>query len=789
MRWFDAPEDKALPGGIVPLCRTTDRAIWALVAVFLVLGTVYSVVTPLFEAPDEAYHYPFVEFLADGHGLPIQDPAAPALWHQEGSQPPLYYALAALVSRWAPADDLPQVLRRNPHADTGVPRPDGNANIVVHTPREAWPYHGATLAVHLARELSVILGALTVLFTYLNGLEVLPRRPGLALAAAAVVAFTPMFLFISGSVNNDNLVVALTTIALWLILRLLRLPSKPGHWAALGGLVGLTALAKVSGLALLAPAGLAVAFAAWRRHDRRLLGYGGACLLGAVALVAGWWYYRNWRLYHDPLGWSAFLAIVGRRFPQPTLRQLLAEWPGFIKSYWGVFGWFNVLAPAWYYRLCDGLALVAAGGFLVEAGRRLLRRQWPTVDTLFRLALVASWPLIMVVGVIRWTMLTPASQGRLMFPAIAPLSYLLVLGWASYVPGAAQTVAHSAGDSRTTQHAARFTHHVSRFAFYVSRIVPPALFAALAVWAPFGIIAPAYARPPLLTPAQEARVPQRLDLVLGEQMELLGYEIVSSEVRPGQDLAVTLYWRAKAPMADDYSVFVHLLAENELIVGQRDRYPGRGNFPTSQWQAGDAIADTYTIPVSPTTFSPTHAVIEVGLYHHSTGERLPIRDAQGRPLGDHIRFGEVLVRAEPRNGIANPLSFNFDNKMALVGYDMDRTALRPDETLHLTLYWQALAPMDRDYTVFAHVLGANDSIWAQKDSWPQDGAAPTSTWQAGQVIADGYDLVIKPETPPGVFELEVGVYLAKTGKRLSVLDAAGQAQDNRVLLNRVRVAP
>jgi len=147
------------------------------------------------------------------------------------------------------------------------------------------------------------------------------------------------------------------------------------------------------------------------------------------------------------------------------------------------------------------------------------------------------------------------------------------------------------------------------------------------------------------------------------------------------------------------------------------------------------------------------------------------------------------VRAEPKDGIANPLSFNFDDKMALVGYDMDRTALRPGETLQLTLYWQCLAPMGKNYTVFAHVLGEHDAIWAQKDSWPQDGAAPTSTWQVGQFIVDRYDLVVKPETPAGVFEVEVGVYLGETGERLSLLGAGGHAEGNRVLLNRVRVAP
>jgi len=799
MRWFDPPEGKALPQR-----RFTDRAIWAVVLAFLILGLVYSVVTPLFEASDELWHYPFVQHLAEGGGLPVQDPAHPGPWRQEGSQPPLYYALAALVTRWVPASDLSQILVRNPHADIGIPRPDGNANMVIHTPREAWPYHGATLAVHLARGFSVVLGALTVLFTYGIGLEVLPQRPDLALGAAAAVAFTPMFLFISGSVNNDNLLVTLSTIALWLLLRLLRTPPRPASWGLLGVIIGLAALSKVSALGLLPLAAVGLAWLAWRRRDWQLFLWGGACMVGAAALVAGWWYLRNWLLYRDPLGFNTFVAIVGARYPRPTLLQLLGEWQGFVMAYWGFFGGVNVAAPDWFYRAFNTMALAGLGGLALGSARRLVgwagtrgasRAGSVDAQAAFRLLLMVLWPLIVMAGLIRWTMLTIASQGRLIFPAIASLSYLLVLGWAELwsILCAAYCVLRKLVSGRACgveqEDTPRITHYAVRSTQRAMGLAPLALMAALAIWAPFGVIARAYARPPLLTAEQEAALPHRLDLRVGEGMELLGYEVGASEVRPGQELAVTLYWRALSPMHEDYSVFVHLLTENELIIGQRDVYPGRGSFPTTLWQPGDAIADTYIIPVSPTAFSPSQAVLEAGMYDQRTGARLPIRNAGGTPIGDHVRFGQVLVRAEPKGGIANPLYFNFGNQIALIGYDLDRTALRPGETLHLTLYWKALAPMSRNYTVFAHILGENNAIWGQKDSWPQGGAAPTSTWRVGQVVADRYDLAVKPETPGGVYDIEVGMYLSETMQRLSVLGASGHAQDTRVLLNRVRVVP
>ena len=135
---------------------------------------------------------------------------------------PRYYALAALVTAWIDTDDLSEVRWLNPLANIGRPLAAGNKNLVIHTEREAFPWRGTALAVHLIRFLSVLLGASAVYLTYLLALEVAPRRSDLALTAAALVAFNPMFLFISGSVNNDNLIVPLATLILWLVVRTLR---------------------------------------------------------------------------------------------------------------------------------------------------------------------------------------------------------------------------------------------------------------------------------------------------------------------------------------------------------------------------------------------------------------------------------------------------------------------------------------------------------------------------------------------------------------------------------------
>ena len=83
-----------------------------------------------------------------------------------------------------------------------------------------WPWRGYTLGAHLARAMSTLMGAATVLLVWWIARAVLPGREWLALAAAATVAFLPQFASTSASLSNDNLIIMLSTAALALLLRL-----------------------------------------------------------------------------------------------------------------------------------------------------------------------------------------------------------------------------------------------------------------------------------------------------------------------------------------------------------------------------------------------------------------------------------------------------------------------------------------------------------------------------------------------------------------------------------------
>lgn len=164
--------------------------------------------------------------------------------------------------------------------------------------------------------------------------------------------------------------------------------------------------------------------------------------------------------------------------------------------------------------------------------------------------------------------------------------------------------------------------------------------------------------------------------------------------------------------------------------------------------------------------------------------------AQRAPVAWARLLGGQATPASPPPAIATPQEATFGEAplLKLLGYDLTASAA-PGDTVHLTLYWQALRPIPLPYKVFTHVISAEDRIWGQKDDVPVAGARPTTGWLPGEIIVDPYAIPLNPETPPGRYRLEIGLYDAATGQRLGpVRDAAGQQLNGeRVLLGEIEV--
>jgi hypothetical protein len=298
----------------------------------------------------------------------------------------------------------------------------------------------------------------------------------------------------------------------------------------------------------------------------------------------------------------------------------------------------------------------------------------------------------------------------------------------------------------------------------------------------------------------EALVPEHvLRADVGGQVRLLGYDLEglhpdgSLGVLPGEALRLALHWESQAPMVRDWSVFFHVLdADLELVLATRDRYPGEGLLATSQITPGQRWVDRYVVWLPETTFAPSRAQLEVGLYDLETGERPPILVEQGQAeVVDHaLRFQPLDIQARPGD-LPNPLSYQMEDKMALIGWDVEPRVVTAGETLYLTLYWEGLAPMTSDYQVSTQVVRADQRKAVQMDAAPA--SVPTSQWSKGDQLVDRRELVIDPSAPPGGYDILVSVYgweTPETIKRLRLIDGHSYVlPGDSLTLGQVRVVP
>ncbi len=128
------------------------------------------------------------------------------------------------------------------------------------------------------------------------------------------------------------------------------------------------------------------------------------------------------------------------------------------------------------------------------------------------------------------------------------------------------------------------------------------------------------------------------DAVWNAQARLLGFNL-NPTYRRGDIIYLRLFWRALAPITDDWTFFVHLLdAAGQNRLGA-DAAPGAGSYPTTRWQAGEWIIDEIQIAL-PATLASGDYQLEAGFYL-SSGARIPVTAAA--VSGDHLLLARLRI--------------------------------------------------------------------------------------------------------------------------------------------------
>jgi hypothetical protein len=152
-------------------------------------------------------------------------------------------------------------------------------------------------------------------------------------------------------------------------------------------------------------------------------------------------------------------------------------------------------------------------------------------------------------------------------------------------------------------------------------------------------------------------------------------------------------------------------------------------------------------------------------------------------FGDHnlalyLSPDYVSAGVGPDEGVAG-----FEGRVEL-RYPVIDARLRPGDAIALPLQWQALTDVDVDYNVFVHIGMQGVPPVAQSDGEPQNGLSPTGAWQIGQRILDRRGILLPGDTPPGRYQVLVGLYRPSDGSRLLV---DGEQGSDALLIGYVEV--
>lgn len=278
-------------------------------------------------------------------------------------------------------------------------------------------------------------------------------------------------------------------------------------------------------------------------------------------------------------------------------------------------------------------------------------------------------------------------------------------------------------------------------------------------------------------PLQEFVLDSSPQLRFDQAFVLDRIQVVEDKVNPGSMLHVQLTWEAEADIDTDYRLQFDLL---NVVDGQRwtlasGLQPMRGGNSTTQWRRGDRVVDIHSLRVPANTSAGSYLLrlIVVG-----KDGSVPIFDLVDNPVG-YVVAGPITIGERPVTARepAHLVDATFANNIRLMGYDLDRIA--SDDSLSMTLYWQAADSVPRDCTVFVHLLSPESELITQHDSPP---LLPTSLWIPSIQVIDAHTLALPADLPPGEYQIRVGLYHWPDMERVPIVASSDLDEANSTLL-------
>ncbi len=235
---------------------------------------------------------------------------------------------------------------------------------------------------------------------------------------------------------------------------------------------------------------------------------------------------------------------------------------------------------------------------------------------------------------------------------------------------------------------------------------------------------------------------------------------------PGHNLTVSLRWHRTTSATPATTVTLKLSRDGQTF-GSVTAPIGGATYPAARWRTGETESQIVDLPVSSSTPSgPADLGIAVS--------------TNGSPVPALASLGTVTVDGRPHVYTAHPTTptaFTFTNGIQLIGYDLRadgalwrQGAASAGSTLDVTLDWKGAGPTAQPLKVTVQLLSSDNHLLAQADTEPGNGAAPTTSWLAGEIVTSEHHLMLTG-LPAGADHLIVALYDPKTNQRIQAAGA------------------
>jgi len=299
-----------------------------------------------------------------------------------------------------------------------------------------------------------------------------------------------------------------------------------------------------------------------------------------------------------------------------------------------------------------------------------------------------------------------------------------------------------------------------------------------------------------VTVEQASHPPQLSELPLTQALhgcagpfELLGVNLPVSAVKEGDALALDAYWRLTQDVGTDYRLVLSLVDAGGALQAQQALPLTAATRRAAPLSAGDVVRGQYRIAL-PNAVTDGQYRLRLALQNVATGETAPVQRCgiDARLRGATLDVAHVTVNGIERSfdvpTAQHPVSANLGDLINVLGFDLvpdvAGKSLAIGQPVTVIVHLQARQTMDTNFSVFMHLIDAQDQIWGQHDAAAGGASHATSIWRAGEVVSTTLHVTLSPQTPATQVTAVLGLYDPSTAVRLPVL---GQTtSSDRVLL-------